>query len=437
MRAVPKHLKPVLGKAYLLRPIGAMSHAEAKAKAQQYAAQDAAMFSRLQKLAPSEAQELVKAGGLTRWEATQELEARFLPFLQLPETGEDFDPDAPEDIQAKQAFEVAKARKDSIQALERVARSNALKLRIKGRKPADEAALMQLISVYRRERPAVDERSFKRARLYIGRLIEHIGDIHPRQLTRDHILKFRDALEAKGYSRANVNQHLDKLGTLFSIAINCGEMVQNPAEKIRARDTTAKKTGRRKGFSEAEMKIIFEALPSQRSDFQTIIRMLAHHGMRSGELLQVRCMDVAEEHGVLIVHLHDIDDGRSIKNKKSVRKVPIHPSCQSEIIALVEDVSAKHGASAPLFQSLSAHDPARRFQREMANWIRSLGMADRKPRDFRHRFRTICGEAEMPERFSRSLMGHTLGKDVHGSYGEAPSLKSRLKWLSRIDPLEG
>ena len=56
---------------------------------------------------------------------------------------------------------------------------------------------------------------------------------------------------------------------------------------------------------------------------------------------------------------------------------------------------------------------------------------------FRHLWRTLARECEMPESVSRSLMGHTLGSGEHGAYGSAPSLKLRAEWMAKINPLGG
>ena len=54
---------------------------------------------------------------------------------------------------------------------------------------------------------------------------------------------------------------------------------------------------------------------------------------------------------------------------------------------------------------------------------------------FRHLWRTLGRECEMPESISRSIMGHTLGGGEHGAYGAAHSLKLRAEWIAKIQPL--
>jgi hypothetical protein len=44
----------------------------------------------------------------------------------------------------------------------------------------------------------------------------------------------------------------------------------------------------------------------------------------------------------------------------------------------------------------------------------------------------------MPGAISRSIIGHSLGKDDHdGTYGSMPSLTKRYAWLCKIDPIAG
>lgn len=74
----------------------------------------------------------------------------------------------------------------------------------------------------------------------------------PSQVTRDHVIRFRDALEVKKHPEANVNQHIDKLTTLFNVALSAGAVTSNPAYKIKAREREKATTARDKGFSEID-----------------------------------------------------------------------------------------------------------------------------------------------------------------------------------------
>ena len=53
--------------------------------------------------------------------------------------------------------------------------------------------------------------------------------MQPEKVTRADAIKFRDELEKQDYKASNITQHLDKLHTLFNVALSEGEANINPA----------------------------------------------------------------------------------------------------------------------------------------------------------------------------------------------------------------
>ena len=228
-----------------------------------------------------------------------------------------------------------------------------------------------------------------------------------------------------GYTTANITQHLGKLQTLFKTAVSEGVMDNNPAEGVKARrqarDTIAEDD---KGFTAQHMQRIFAALDGETPDFQWIIRLLAYHGARSSEICQLKCGDVAKLSGVDVIRIHAKNG--SVKNRQSVRDIPVHPKCKA-IIAY----AAKGAPDAWLFPSLADTGQGRgnNFQKYAnGKFLREkVGITDRTAgsrehtqsiHSFRHAFSTACREAEMPDAVKYALMGHSLGKGEGGKYGD-------------------
>lgn len=345
-----------------------------------------------------------------------------------------FDPRADEATQGAQALAVLRAR-STFEHARKAHKPTAELLAKLNRKTAGEPRLFELIELYEHDKPAISTRTQKRTRRYLQRFVACVGDMRPAEVTRDHVVRWREALE-KEFSTANVQQQLDKLTALFNVALSAGAVTSNPAYKVKARTREKTSEARGKGFSEADMSKLFAALASETEDFRWIVKLLAFHGMRGGEVLQLRVDDVLKMHGVDVFDVH----GRhgSIKNTASIRTIPIHPKCK-DIVAYAAKVVEERGPEAWLFQSYGWQDRVRQFQNYAGKWIRkTLGdRSARRAHDFRHRFRTVCREVEMPESVSRALMGHTLGGGEHGSYGAPPSLKLRAKWIAKVDPLQG
>jgi integrase len=236
-------------------------------------------------------------------------------------------------------------------------------------------------------------------------------------------------------SAQNIAEHLARLHTLFNVALSEGLIPTNPAYKVKARKANGKFAIGRQGFTSEHVRRIFEALNSESQDFKWIVRLLAYHGMRSGEVCQLRCEDVTNLHGVPVLCVHDRYG--SVKNEPSIRDIPIHPECMG-ILEFAREVIAKHGPDAWLFSSVPAKNQGNAdwFHKYGGKFLRqTVGITDRRytMHSFRHLWRTLARECEMPESVSRSLMGHALGKGEHGAYGSAPSLKLRAQWMAKID----
>ena len=434
VRAVPKALHDVAGQQFWTRYIGAVPHEEAKARALFHAASDQQTIDGLRRLSADERDALTAAGGLKAWRKGQPephpLDALALNVLRHAADIEP-DPDQPDAMQAKDALLAVKARRELKQkeADAAIVRKLTSKLTRKG-----GASLLALVDLHEKTAAPRSYKTTEKARLYLRRFIDVVGDMAATDVTREHVLKFRDHLEANGYSESNVAQHLAKLQALFNLALSEGIVKLNPAQKIKARKA-AKLSGGKQGFDGAQMKRIFAALDGETSDFQWIIRLLAYHGARSSEICQLKCGDVTTLSGVEVIRIHD--QNGSVKNRQSVRDVPLHPKCKAII-----GHAAKRGADAWLFPSLTPSKQGRghNFQ-NYANrkFLRlTVGITDRaySIHSLRHAFSTACREAEMADAIKYALMGHALGRGEGGKYGEGPSLKLRAKWIAKVDPLK-
>ena len=246
---------------------------------------------------------------------------------------------------------------------------------------------------------------------------------------------YRDGLETVlRLKPGNVADHLSRLHVLFTVAMSEGLLDANPFQNVRPRQTGAFPQ-RRQGFTVEQVQAIFAALEGEAPEFCWIVKLLAYHGMRSGEACQLRCEDVAVLQGVLVFRIHDRHG--SVKNRASVRDVPIHPACT----AIQEQAATAASAAGDgwLFPHLPVKSLGRGrwFQDYGSRFLRQkVGIADKcyTMHSFRHLWRTLARECEMPESVSRSIMGHTLGGGDHGAYGGPPSLKLRHEWISKIDP---
>lgn len=83
------------------------------------------------------------------------------------------------------------------------------------------------------------------------------------------------------------------------------------------------------------------------------------------------------------------------------------------------------------------HGRQGKFQQRAGAWLRTIGITDPKiaVHSWRHTWRTLARDLNMPEPVSRAILGHTQGKGEHGKYGEGPAMTMRAKWIAKVDPL--
>lgn len=440
VRAIPKDVQPLEGRKVWTEYLGKVSTDDAKTRALELAAAHDKRAKVLRNLPEPDKRMLLSKGGLARC-AADAGHADYLAAVLWPYTIGN-----PANAFARRQAEGA--RKAIATLAETHAPVRNIVAKINGKPGVTPPRLFDLVTLHEKVN-RLTPKTAERERTYVARFVERAGDLSPQDVTREHVIAFRDALEKQDLTTGNIKQHLAKLHTLFNVALSEGIVSLNPAYKIKARpqsrDTLAEDD---KDFTTAHVRRIFAALPHEAADFQWIVRLLTYHGARSKEICQLRCADLTTRQGVTVIRIHDKSGGR-VKNKQSVRDIPIHPKCKG-IIAYARKVAAEHGDGSWLFRSLKDSKAGREhgFQNYAnVNFLRKkVGIKDRQPgrrqhdqsiHSFRHTFSTLCREVGMPDSVKYALKGHTLGKGEGGRYGSAPSLKLRAKWLAKVDPLKG
>lgn len=433
-RGVPRDLQGLIGKTAWVKYLGDIDRAAAQIAAHTEDARNGALIKQLRTLSADERAEIADTGGLEKFKAFA-ASGHKSPRIEWLEKVLQAELPSSDKISPGLALMI-------LDAQQTVARNRAKAQKVRGvaakLNGGGEPALMALIELwYRVKRPRSDK-AVEKTRLYVRRFVEIVGDVAPEKVTRADVIKYRDELERKGYTASNITQHLDKLHTLFNVALSEGKVDTNPAYKIKARKDSRKLSDGRQGLTSEHIRTMLLKLKGEREDFAWIVRLLIYHGARSGEICQLRCDDVTTFHGVPVLRIHD-RYGR-IKNKASIRDIPIHPKCKT-IIAYAKRIAAKHGADAWLFPELPLQKQGRAhwFQNyKSRSFLReTCGIKERcyTMHSARHTWRTLARELNMPEPVSRSIMGHSLGRDDHAGYGGVPSLKVRSEWMAKIDPL--
>jgi len=298
------------------------------------------------------------------------------------------------------------------------------------------ASLCALAAKWEIERQP-DWRSVAATQRVVKRFTEMLGSMLPRQITRAHVVTFKDKLLASGQSGVNTNKQLTVLNVLLNFGVANGEMEYNPGRDVKVVVKRSAKDARHP-FALSDLQAIFTRLPvyagqpvpnciGQEAAYWIPLLAL-FYGARREELCQLRPEDIYEEtyldaNGAdktsWVLRITDAGEGQRVKNVGSVRRVPLH----AELIhrGFLEFVSRQRG-QARLFSQLKP-TPQGEAGATFGKWFnkslrKDCGITDPKLvfHSFRHAFKDQCRALMISEEVSDALSGHASGK-VSRRYG--------------------
>ncbi len=435
-RKVPTHLQDVVGVRAWIEYLGsAMNKRGAEEKARKLARRDDQRITLLNNLAPDERKKAVAEGALDIVGATErEIVAleKSIPFVEAIALRTEVDARDRRREQDAQAGEIERSRRSAAKVRKTVALKRKALRALAGRR----TNLAPLVEGWLRARNVKSLHTIETMWRSAQDFADTVGDLKPRSVNRDHAAKYRDKLELRDLQPRTKRKYLEQLNTLFRTGRSERLVDANPFDGIKITKTAGKfvDTKKRKPFEPRQVRTIFEALPSEHPDFQWVTKLIAFHGMRSGEAAQLRKEDVTTSRDVAVLRIHD--EFGSVKNAHSVRTIPLHPAC-------ADFVKYAEAAEGPwVFASFPEWKEGRRgapYQRRATDFLRKVAKItdrDLSMHSFRHTWTTLAAEMNMPYAVAYAITGHTLGGGEHAKYTHPPTLKEQLKWLRKIDPLE-
>lgn len=423
---VPLRHQTALARKWLVRTLAGVTLREAQRQASQW---DAALFETLKRLdamSDDERQALASAGN-----APPDVLKGLANLLSAVPTTYSPADDEPPPSDVLSALQVAHAA----HALANQHRREASAARIAKGLPAPPNGLSALVPVWEAHSRPRSSATTEKRRLYAARFDQAIGRKPPALISAADVRRYRDHIE-QTYTHANARKHLEAVNALLNAAVSAGAIATNPAQGVklrRSREPYALRR-RREAFTASDMRAIFAALPDAPERLQWPIRLMAYHGCRSGELLQLRRVDVIEVDGTRAIRLTDEEGDMSLKNENAFRVVPLHPAC----MAFFDWAGSQSGPD--VFASFNVWGAqkgrAGHFQKVGGAWLRSIIPEPSKTlHSFRHRWADCARAIGMPEHIAVSITGHARGAGEFKQYGSGPTLAARARWIAQVDPL--
>lgn len=298
------------------------------------------------------------------------------------------------------------------------------------------------------------------------------GDIPVRQIKAAHVRAFLDAVRwfpsnatvVKKYRNLSVlkmieagkrdkvpapsvhtlNKHNQKLGSFFNGLVNQDLMNKNPLRGIKpdVDTTTEPETGR--PFTPQELSAIFE--PARFKAWATGYShrwwapMLGlYTGARVNEIAQLYVDDIKQIEGVWGLFFWKNARGQKIKNKSSIRFVPLaQPLIEAGFLKFVEDM--REAEEPRLFPQLPAGKRADgtsngkgygvQLSKQFGAYVKTLGVEKGTGfHAFRHTLSTALAEAGFPSSDIALITGHTV-------QGQAPVLDKHYIHIAQTATLQ-
>ena len=306
---------------------------------------------------------------------------------------------------------------------------------------------------------------------YPARLFaEFHGPMPIRSITKAHVRDWRDDLgclprsTAKAYRSAPMRtaiaradaadtpritpqtgaKHLDAIKTLCKFAVAEGYLETSPADGLIYPIPKGKKSdqGRRNAFTPDQVRHLFDTIATaypKDKDEHWVPLVALYQGMRQEEVCQLLATDLRQDSsaGGWTVTVTDAGDGMKVKNKGSVRTIPLHPALVSA--GFLEHV--KRAGTGRVFPSLLPDKRDRiggPYGKAFARHLRTKAKIADPSLTFhslRHTWRDAARAAEMPEGVAEQIGGWaTSGNTSAVRYGNGYPMAMLTRWMAKVYP---
>lgn len=226
-----------------------------------------------------------------------------------------------------------------------------------------------------------------------NKTLDEISPILIERYKRDR----RAAKTVRGTERApsSVNRELELLSKVFSLAIDQGMAIQNPCQKVkRFREDNE----RNRYLSDKEEVRLLSVLTEQRASLRPIVILAIHTGMRRGELLSLRWVNVDFERGLV----HVMNSHREQTKSGHSRSIPMNRIAREQLLSLYRET----GDTEYVFVNRMTGKPRADVKTGFRSACRDAGLEDFRFHDLRHTAATRLGDAGVDTRRIMAILGH-------------------------------
>lgn len=264
-----------------------------------------------------------------------------------------------------------------------------------------------------------------------------LGDLDLRTHTREDLVTLRGQL-VMTRKPSTVNQMLMKVSAVLNWAVNNGHLVKTFDKKLKF---TKGLESTRRAFNQDQIGMLMEyasRLPEQ-SWKRWLLCLGIITGGRLNEISQLCVSDIQTlASGVVVIHINEVGEGKSIKNKRSERHVPLTEGAYGfDLQAFLRYVeNAK----------LSGNDSlAQLGYRAAGEWVNQQAIPQALAETYvkglvfhslRHSLSSLMQAEGVPTTHAQAVMGHASGTITFDTYGSGVPVETIAQMLIGIFPAE-
>ena len=261
-------------------------------------------------------------------------------------------------------------------------------------------------------------------------LSRFLKGINMKAHTREQMKAVRDSLDTEGLAPATINKALAKLEAVVTWGNNNGYLNHNYTKGLKRKNITSN----RKAFSEEQLAKVVRTIKEEPVAAKRFFGLLAViTGARCGELTQLTKKDIVKEcvdgEEIYCIDLNDKDVGKTLKNKYSIRKVPITDGAfgfsLSEFLEYVHSMPDDNS----LIFGMSRDIASKWFNEQVLPHSLPERTKDHVLHSLRHTLATVMKEKGIALTDIQGIMGHSSNTITFDVYGKGHSLKRLDKAL--------
>ena len=265
--------------------------------------------------------------------------------------------------------------------------------------------------------------TLKETKICHGTISAALGELDMRTHSRADLVALRDRL-SDGRMPSTVNKLLIKLSAVLAWSVENGHIPRSYDKKLKL---TKGLESSRKAFTQVQVgKLVgySNTLP-ETSWKRWLLSIGAITGGRLNEISQLTTSDIQTlESGITVIHINEIGDGKSIKNKRSERLVPLTDGAYGfDLAAFLRYVESRKADEGEPSHSVRLAQIGYKTAGDWANRQaipEALGDDHRSGLTYhslRHSLATLMQVKGVPTTHAQAVMGHASGTVTFDTYG--------------------